>query len=60
MNMQSKSILIIFLLLLFFSKMSLQWTSMAEYPMAGLSLSITSIPSSIDSGSQPILNFPSN
>ena len=49
----------IFLVFLFLMKQSMQWTSMAEYPFAGLSTTTKSISSSINTASQPVLNFPS-
>ena len=50
----------ILVLVLLCSKISYQWTSMAEYPLAGLVSTTTSIQSSIDTANQPILKFPSN
>ena len=49
----------IFLVLIILVIKGKAWTSMAEYPLSGLSSSTTSISSSINSSTQPVLNFPS-
>ena len=49
----------IFLILIILVIKGKAWTSIAEYPLSGLSPSTTSISSSINSSTQPVLRFPS-